>query len=49
MRSTHKKIEVLPKSTLSSIASIILKPIQESNIGKKDYAFINDELIDVQN
>ena len=44
MRNKHKKIEVLRKSKLSSNESIILKAIQESNISKKGYAFINDEL-----
>lgn len=29
---------------LSGIESIILKPIQESNIGGKDYLFVNDKL-----
>ena len=29
---------------LSGIESIILKPIQGSNIGGKDYLFVNDKL-----
>ena len=39
------KNEIRVKSNISRIQSIVSKAVQESNNSKKDYTFINEEVI----
>ena len=44
IRIKHKIFEILSRSKLNSIESIILKPIQKSNVDKKGYAYIHNSV-----
>ena len=39
-----KRTEMIVKSKLNSVKSIILKAVQEFHISEKSYAFINQEV-----
>lgn len=44
IRRKHRIFEILSRSKLNSIESIILKPIQKSNVDKKGYAYIHNSV-----